>query len=118
MTTTCCNVKVKYIRPGYQNLKEWCEDPRNVYIGRKGVVFIDGQRFPKRDSIWANPFKITATETRESVIEQYRVHMIARLLVEPELNNQLEALRGKNLGCFCHPEACHGDILLALLEKK
>ena len=46
--TTCVNVKVKYIRPFYNNLKEWMEDENNVYIGRKGVVFIDGKRFRKK----------------------------------------------------------------------
>lgn len=55
------NVKVASIRPKFNNLKEWCEDERNIYIGRAGIVFIDGQRFPKQSSIWANPYKITKT---------------------------------------------------------
>lgn len=29
----------------------------------------------------------------------------------------IEALRGKNLGCWCKPEACHGDVLIELLES-
>lgn len=28
------NVKVGNIRPKYSNLREWMEDPTNVYIGR------------------------------------------------------------------------------------
>lgn len=48
--TIVVNVKVKYIRPKYHNLKMWMDDD-NVYIGRKGVVFVDGQRFPKDSSI-------------------------------------------------------------------
>jgi hypothetical protein len=40
------NVKVEYIRPKHKNLSEWMKDENNVYIGRKGVVFIDGKRFP------------------------------------------------------------------------
>jgi len=36
------NVRVKSIRPKYNNLKEWIADGSNVYIGRGGVVFIDG----------------------------------------------------------------------------
>jgi hypothetical protein len=42
------NCKVKYIRPEYNNLKEWMNNPNNVYIGREGVVFIDKKRFPLR----------------------------------------------------------------------
>jgi hypothetical protein len=52
-------------------------DPENVYIGRGGVVMIANaetgkkERFPKRDSIWANPYKISESDTREVVIEKY-----------------------------------------------
>ena len=41
------NCKVKYIRPKYNNLKEWMEDEQNIYIGRLGIVFINKVRFPK-----------------------------------------------------------------------
>lgn len=44
------NVKVAFIRPEYQNLKEWMQDNKNVYIGRKGIVFVDGKRFPNECS--------------------------------------------------------------------
>lgn len=57
-STSVSNVKVQYIRPKYKNLKEWMDDPTNEYIGRAGAVFIDGKRFPKKASIWANPFKV------------------------------------------------------------
>lgn len=120
-TTTVCNVMVKYIRPEYQNLKEWCEDPRNVYIGRKGVVFVDGERYPKKDSGWANPYKMDASKgvTREEVIEKYRLYITKRILLEPELEEQLSQLKGKRLGCWCKENACevacHGDVLLSLI---
>ena len=32
------NCKVKYIRPEYNNLKEWMDDENNYYIGRGGVA--------------------------------------------------------------------------------
>lgn len=41
------NVKVAHIRPKYNNLKEWMEDENNEYVGRGGVVFVNGERFPK-----------------------------------------------------------------------
>ena len=39
--TVVVNVKVSNIRPKYKHLKEWIQDSNNVYIGRKGIVFID-----------------------------------------------------------------------------
>ena len=110
-----CNVKVKYIRPRYKNLAAWCEDPNNVYVGRRGVVFIDGVRFPEKDSIWANPFKVKDAPRRE-VIARYREYITKRLKEEPGLQDDLEALRGKRLGCWCKPDACHADVLVELLE--
>ena len=34
-----------------------------------------------------------------------------------ETQKELEKLRGKNLGCWCKPEGCHGDIILSFLEN-
>lgn len=124
--TIVVNVKVKNIRPayndvqkcvGYNDLREWMMDDKNVYIGRKGVVFIDGERFPKCDSIWANPFKITGDDTRQSVIAKYEKYIRNKIKKE-HLYDELEKLRGKRLGCWCKPDACHGDILIKLLNEK
>jgi len=106
------NVKVAHIRPQYKNLADWCSCEDNVYIGRKGVVFIDGQRYPKKDSIWANPFRISVGHSREQVLELYRDYICR----SPELLAQLHTLKGKTLGCWCHPEPCHGDIILELIK--
>lgn len=117
-----CNVMVKYIRPEYTNLKEWCEDPQNVYIGRKGVVFVGGERYPKKDSVFCNPYKINAGVTREQVIEKYRLYITNRILLEPDLKEALSQLKGKRLGCWCKEAtrdvACHGDVLLSLIKTE
>ena len=105
------NCSVKYIRPTFKNLKEWMDDPENIYIGRSGIVFIDGQRFPKIASIFANPFK------GEDAYEKFDTYIRNRLKKEPNLVNELLALRGKHLGCWCSPNKCHGDILLKLIEE-
>lgn len=115
------NVKVKNIRPQYENLKEWMEAPENVYIGRKGIVFIKNEagkseRFPKEDSIWANPFKISKELLREDVIQLYEEYILDKIEKE-NLYEELENLRNKNLGCWCYPEPCHGDVLIKILEK-
>jgi Domain of unknown function (DUF4326) len=74
-------------------------DSYDVYIGRP--------------SKWGNPFVIGRDGTRSEVIEMYRTW----LYLEPRTKLREEArreLRGKRLGCFCAPLACHGDILLEL----
>lgn len=107
LKTQVVSVKVKCIRPTWQNLRDWMADDKNVYIGRKGIVFIDNQRFPKEASRWANPFK------GEGAIEKFRDYLT---FTEEELNE----LRGKRLGCWCKEKPdipCHGDVLVEALFK-
>jgi hypothetical protein len=64
----------------------------------------------------SKPYKISSTLTRKQVLKKYE-HYIRKKIEEEDLWDDLEALRGKTLGCWCHPEACHGDILLKLLRE-
>jgi hypothetical protein len=32
--------------------------------------------------------------------------------------NDLHELNGKELGCWCKPDKCHGDILIKLYNEK
>ena len=111
------NCKVKYIRPKYNNLKEWINDPNNVYIGRGGVVFIDKKRFPSQPSNFANPYKLDEQYTREEVIDKYKTYITQKLKDDENLQKELLNMKGKNLGCWCHPEPCHGDVLLDLIKN-
>lgn len=113
-TTKVVNCKVSHIRPQYTNLEEWMKDENNVYIGRPGIVFINGKRFPPKGSPFANPYK---TGTREEIIEQFKVYIEAKLKNSPELLSELKMLKGKNLGCWCKPEACHGDVLVEIINN-
>lgn len=81
-------------------------------------MFVDGSRYPPQDSPWANPYKVSAKDpsSRQRVLEQYRAYLEARLEREPGLREQLESLRGQKLGCWCHPEPCHGHVLVSMLE--
>ena len=112
--TTVVNVKVKYIRPKYNNLKEWCDNPNNVYIGRKGVVFIDGERYPKEHSLFANPYKTG------DAIQQYKDYLQKKMDDGIITNEHLFNLKGKSLGCWCkEPDRhvnCHGDIILQYIK--
>jgi hypothetical protein len=63
-----------------------------------------------RPSKWGNPFIIGKHGTREEVILKYRNY----ILHSPVLLMALPELRGRDLICWCAPEACHGDVLLEL----
>ena len=110
------NVKVKYIRPRYNNLKEWMEDENNVYIGRKNVVFIDGKRFPTEQSIWANPFKLQSGNRKDMMIK-YEHYIKEKIRTGEITKDQLLELSNKTLGCWCKPEHCHGDILKKIVNE-
>jgi hypothetical protein len=115
--TQVINVSVKNIRPQYNNLSEWIANKdENVYIGRKGIVFINGSRYPKYDSVWSNPYKITSDQSREKVLELYSTY-IEEKIKKDNLMQELLNLQGKKLGCWCKPECCHGDILVDLIKK-
>jgi len=74
---------------------------RGVYVGR-----------PTK---WGNPFHIGQHGTREQVIARYR----AWLLAQPELCAAARReLRGKHLLCWCHPLACHADVLAEVAESE
>lgn len=72
------------------------DEPHDVYIGRP--------------SEWGNPFVIGPDGDRPTVIAKYR----AWILQQPHLMAKVRGLAGKRLGCFCAPEACHGDVLSEL----
>jgi len=79
----------------------------DVYIGRAVP------RSGLKASVWANPFVIGKDGPREEVMVKYRVW----LLTHSELLRKLPELKGKVLGCWCAPEACHGDLLAELANR-
>lgn len=116
--TTVVHVKHGSFNPG---------DPTHIYIGRAMPGF--------QASIWANPFRVNKKGTlsrdrgqgydkktrgkaesviavihdgsREEVIQKYSDWVKS----QPELMARLPELKGKRLGCWCHPKPCHGDVL-------
>lgn len=66
-----------------------------------------------RPSKWGNPFEIGKDGTRKQVIEKHKKW----LPTQPHLMASLHELKGKKLGCFCHPLPCHGDNYVELLEE-
>lgn len=77
-----------------------------------------------RASKWGNPFThlpVSGTKaqyqvtTRQEAIDSYR-----KWITEGDgkhLLKDLHELKGKVLGCWCKPQACHGDVLIELIEK-
>lgn len=78
----------------------------DVYIGR--AMYQGGWRLPK--SKWANPFKLSEFD-REQSLKMYEQYIRSK----PALMASLHELEGKRLGCWCKPEACHGDVLVRLV---
>ena len=105
------NVKVKHLRPEYQNLQEWLDaSPDHVYIGRDMSVYVKGAKGSK----WKNPFTIKKSGSAEEACRKYREY----ILNTPSLRYSLNELEGKTLGCWCAPAACHGNILAELVMLK
>lgn len=65
-----------------------------------------------RPSKWGNPFVIGKDGTRQEVIAKYAEW----IETQPKLLASLHELKGRDLVCCCKPEACHGDVLLKLVE--
>lgn len=80
-------------------------DPIATALERAGYVTrID------RNSPWGNPFILDDDGTRDQVVDAYRNHYLPN---KPSLLNRIHELRGRALGCWCAPAACHGDALKA-----
>lgn len=83
----------------------------DVYIGR--AMHQGGWRLP--GSKWANPFRLgDYSNNRDLVLRAYEAYVRG----SPGLMRALPELRGQRLGCWCAPLACHGDVLVRLLNER
>lgn len=82
------------------------KEPYDIYIGRPSKW---GNPFSHKNNTLAS-FKV---ETREEAITKYHEW----ILTQAQLLADLHELRGKILGCYCKPLACHGDVLLAMANE-
>jgi hypothetical protein len=73
----------------------------DVYIGRAVP------RAGFQASKWRNPFRVKAGVDRSAAVDAYRLWFSS----QKDLLAALPELRGKVLGCWCKPAACHGDVL-------
>ncbi len=72
----------------------------DVYIGRAR---------PGQDGYFGNPYHVEP-HGREIAISMFRSYF-ARRLKDHEYRLRVLSLRGKILGCYCQPLACHGIVI-------
>ena len=75
----------------------------DVYIGR-----------PSR---FGNPYVIPRDGDRRMVLARYRIYLAEQMANDPQFTEDVLALKGKVLCCWCAPQACHGDILLEVANS-
>lgn len=133
--TRLIDAHVVFLRAaGYQDLKTWMDaSPEHVYIGRRGIVFVEGEtgkeRFPTKDSIWANPYKAPRDGSLPEVLAKYEAYIREQLASGEIPREELEKLRGRVLSCWCVGNktvsatrsksewCCHGDVIQMLLAE-
>ncbi len=71
----------------------------------RGIVRVD------RETKWGNAFRIGPDGTRAEVIERYRRDLWRRIRAGEVDLDELAALDGRNLVCWCAPLPCHADVL-------
>ncbi len=88
-------------------------DDYDVYIGRANP------RHRLAESPFSNPFRIEACKrTREQAIAEYRDWVLTSNDLRAEyIRLHVHELRGKRLGCWCAPAACHGSVLAKMAEE-
>jgi hypothetical protein len=83
---------------GFKDLPDALARTGGLYVARGGVIFHNGVRYPAKDSVWCNPFKIGKHGTREEVIEKCK-HYLGHRITTGELD--LKELKDKVLFCWC-----------------
>ena len=97
------SVRKKGLHP---KLLEWAKAMGlHTYIGRYS------QFTGHTQSIWHNPYKLQG-EDRGSTLERYEEYLTGN----PGLMRYLGELKGHALGCWCKPNACHGDVLVKYIN--
>ncbi len=82
-------------------------EPYDVYIGRPSVYGNPFSHLPRTRA----RFRV---KTRDEAVRRYE----AWIRAQPELMARARReLRGKILGCWCHPLPCHGDVLARIVDE-
>ena len=105
MNSTVVNIRKKELnKRNISDFAEWKERPNTLYIGRNMNFYVPGTYASK----WKNPYP-SKKYSLEKSLELYEKH-----IRESNLYNELHELDNLELGCWCKPNECHGDILIKL----
>jgi len=87
------------------NLRRIDGDTSAGALLERGVVRVD------RATKWGNRFRIGRDGTRAEVIERYRRDLWRRIRAGEVDLEELAALDGRDLACWCADLPCHADVL-------
>nr|WP_258955901.1 DUF4326 domain-containing protein [Shewanella woodyi] len=82
----------------------------------KGQIDTPTYSYIGRGSYWGNPYSMhEENHSREEVIRKFKYDFDFEKFPNKD-KAEVFKLVGKRLGCFCKPEACHGDVLADFLN--
>lgn len=114
--------EIEYLKKNNIKIREIKIAITRVINIKKETVYSDKKSTPDyeyigRGSYWGNPYSMYEEgETREEVIRKYEYDFQFDKFPNKDKSKVYE-LAGKRLGCFCKPEACHGDVLADFLNS-
>ena len=87
--------------------KEYGHLVKNIRFDEEYQIRID------RKTRWGNPFKLTidTPQNRRLVLHRHYGWLQEQIRTGQIAIEELAALAGKTLGCWCCPNDCHGHIL-------
>lgn len=107
------------------NSSEWTLLNPNAkyYIGRGAGGSIPSD--PRKYGGLGNPHPVgkwcticRTTHQRGEAVKAYERTFADRIETDPLFRETVLSLKGKALGCFCAPSACHGDVIKRWLETQ
>ena len=103
--------KACLVQRGYADLVAWkAASASHVYIGRDMTCYVPGAVGSK----FQNPFK-----EKHGTIDERLAKFEKHIRSNPELWNALpELAEATEIGCWCAPAPCHGEVLVRLLREK
>ncbi|WP_417667114.1 DUF4326 domain-containing protein [Pseudidiomarina sp.] len=83
----------------------------------KGLTSSESYEYIGRGSYWGNPYSMYKDgDDRCEVIRKFKYDFDFEKFPNKD-KSKVYSLAGKRLGCFCKPEACHGDVLADFLNS-
>lgn len=103
------------------------KDSYDVYIGRgrENPTNMLTEGIKSGEEGWlGNPHPIgwcaicKENHTRTECIEKFKIDFFKKIDCDIEFKKTVLSLKGKRLGCYCKPKACHGDVIKKWIESQ